>query len=134
MCVRIRRMTEGVWLASLPPQAAHWTVFTRQNPLLPKPPPVYVQSFQQVHTHTQLSLYIISDLCIYSYNNMLLHFNNSSVTDLIARVKKISTARSSGDTPLHKCSRTGKYVSNSLQTVLTVENPLDKICYLFHLL
>lgn len=33
------------------------------------------------------------------------------VLDLIARVKKISTARSSGDTPLHKCSRTGKFVS-----------------------
>ena len=33
--------------------------------------------------------------------------------ELIARVKKIVTAWSSGDTPLHKCCRTGKYVSHT---------------------
>ena len=50
-----------------------------------------------------------SESVVLWYNSICVYCGCGS--DLIARVKKISTARSSGDTPLHKCCRTGKYVS-----------------------
>lgn len=36
------------------------------------------------------------------------------IIELIARCKRISTARSSGDTPMHKVCRSGKIVSDIL--------------------
>lgn len=46
------------------------------------------------------------------------------IADVIARCKKIATARSSGDTPLHKVCRTGKYVRKKLMQTLGPEHGL----------
>lgn len=63
-------------------------------------------------------------LLLYSNN----YYDCIITSDVIARCKKISTARSSGDTPLHKVCRTGKYVSSYIMHMVTYTYQHTSIC------